>query len=105
VQAPPKRRQQVSRAPDDEQDALPKLFDTAEVVARSGVSRQALNQYATLGLIEVAERNAAGHRLFDEKVFLRLRIIRVFKESGYSLKAIKEIFFDGPNARRTKQSS
>jgi DNA-binding transcriptional MerR regulator len=70
-----------------------KLFKTGEVVKRSGLSRQTIYQYTAMGLIEEADKTKSGHRLYDESVFLRLKLIRDLNESGYTLRDIKQIFF------------
>jgi hypothetical protein len=69
------------------------FFKSGEVIKKSGVSRQVLYQYTTMGLVEEARRTEHGHRLYDKEVFQRLRIIRELNASGYPLKDIKEIFF------------
>jgi len=73
---------------------------TSEVLARSGISRQMLYLYTTMGLIEPAKKTAAGHGLFEESVLARLKIIRDALETGYSLRDVKEIFFEGSRRRR-----
>jgi MerR family transcriptional regulator, copper efflux regulator len=68
------------------------LFRTGDVLKRSGLSRQVLYQYTSMGIVTEAERTANGHRLYGAEVFERLRIVRELNASGYSLKDIKEIF-------------
>jgi len=70
-----------------------KLYKTGEVLKRSGVTRQTLYTYTTMGLIEEARRTPAGQKLFDEGVFQRLKLIHDLNESGYSLRDIRDIFF------------
>lgn len=70
-----------------------KLYPTGQVMKRSGLSRQVLYQYTTMGLIEEATTNASGYRLYPESVFKHLRIIRALNDVGYSLRDIKDIFF------------
>ncbi|MBI3724696.1 MerR family transcriptional regulator [bacterium] len=76
-----------------------KLMKTSEVLERSGVTRQMLYLYSTMGLIEEVEMTAAGHRLYGKETLARLKIIRDALETGYSLKDVKEIFFE-PTDRR-----
>ena len=71
------------------------LLKTSDVIARSGVTRQMLYLYTTMGLVDPQETTAAGHRLFGEDVLSRLKIIRDALETGYSLRDVKEIFFEG----------
>jgi len=70
-----------------------KLYRTAEVLRATGISRQVLYHYITLGLISPAEVTETGRRLFDESVFRRLELIRQLNRSGYTLRDIRETFF------------
>ncbi len=70
-----------------------RLYRTAEVLRATGISRQVLYRYITLGLITPAEVTDTGRRLFDESVFGRLELIRELNESGYTLRDIRETFF------------
>ncbi len=69
-----------------------KLYKTAEILKRSGISREMFYRYITLGLIREAEVTAAGHRLFDDAVFRRLQLIERLKARGYTLRDLREIF-------------
>lgn len=69
------------------------LLPTGEVMARTGLSRQVLYQYTAMGLIQEADTTAAGHRLYPASVVEHLRLIRELNETGYTLRDIKEIFF------------
>lgn len=70
------------------------LLTTGEVMRQSGLSRQVLYQYTSMGLIEEAATNEAGHRLYPGRVLRDLRIIRLLRETqGYTLREIKDIFF------------
>jgi DNA-binding transcriptional MerR regulator len=62
-----------------------------ELTRYTGLSRQSLHRYATLGLISEDERTESGHRLFGEKVFERLRRIEELKETK-TLEEIVAIF-------------
>ena len=70
-----------------------KLYRTAEVLRATGISRQVLYRYITLGFITPAEVTDTGRRLFDESVFGRLELIRELNQSGYTLQEIRETFF------------
>ncbi len=76
---------------------------TSEVLERSGVTRQMLYLYTTMGIIEPFEKTAAGHGLFDPTVLARLKIIRDALETGYSLRDVKEIFFEGSQRKKKKK--
>ena len=54
------------------------------------ISRQTLHNYTMLGLISEEERTPAGHRLYPESVFERLRKIEMLK-IHHPLNEIKSI--------------
>ena len=56
-----------------------KLFKIGEVMRHTGLSRQTIHNYTTLGLITEEERTDSGHRLYGEDVFRRLRRIEELK--------------------------
>lgn len=78
-----RRRDEVNR---------PGVLATGEVMARTGLSRQVLYQYTAMGLIKDAGTTPAGSRLYPEEVLRHLHLIKELKETGYTLKEIKEIF-------------
>ena len=67
----------------------PKLYRMGEIVEYSGVSRQTIHNYTTMGLITEARRTAGGHRLYDEDVFTRLDVIDGMKRGNKSLRQIR----------------
>ena len=75
---------------------------TSEVLARSGVTPQMLYLYTTMGLVEPIEKTAAGHGLFEPAVLGKLKIIRDALDTGYSLRDVKEIFFEGSLRKKKK---
>jgi len=70
----------------------PKLYRIGEVVAYSGVSRQTIHNYTTMGLLREKRWTDGGHRLFDESVFHRLDRIDEMKAQGKSLQDIRDYF-------------
>lgn len=48
-----------------------------------------------IGLLEPTEVTATGRRLFDEKGIERIKLVKKLNESGYPLRAIKELFMEG----------
>ncbi len=60
----------------------------------AGISRQSLQYYLMLGLMKPTETTSTGRRLFDEKAVKRARLIKNLNESGYPLRAIKELFME-----------
>jgi hypothetical protein len=69
------------------------LLTTGEVMERTGLSRQVLYHYTSIGLIEEAATTPAGHRLYPEHVVRHLAVIRALNETGYSLRDIRDVFF------------
>lgn len=70
----------------------PKLYRIGEVVDYSGMSRQTIHNYTTMGLLHESRWTNGGHRLYDESVFGRLDVIAEMKASGQSIDDIKEHF-------------
>jgi len=48
-----------------------------------------------LGLLKPTEVTATGRRLFDEKAVERIKLIKKLNQSGYTLRAIRELFMQG----------
>ena len=69
-----------------------RLLKTSEAAKAGGVSRQTLQYYLMVGLVEATERTPAGHQLFDEEAIKRVRLIKQISDSGYPLREIREIF-------------
>jgi len=76
------------------------FLKTSEAAQAGGVSRQTLQYYLMVGLVEATERTSAGHQLFDEEAIKRIRLIKQISDSGYPLREIREIFL-----QREKQQS
>jgi len=58
----------------------PKFFKIGEVMRYTGIGRQTLHNYTVMGLITERQRTEAGHRLYGEEVFERLRRINALKD-------------------------
>ena len=58
-----------------------KLFRIGEVMRYSGLSRQTVHNYTTMGLISESQWTPGGHRLYDESVFERLALIEDLKRT------------------------
>lgn len=70
----------------------PKLYRIGEVVDYSGVSRQTIHNYTTMGLLVESRWTNGGHRLYDESVFERLDQIAELKSQHKSMEHIREHF-------------
>ena len=62
---------------------------------KAGVSRQSLQYYIMVGLLEPTEVSPTGRRLFDERTIERIKLIRKLNDSGYPLRAIRDLFLQG----------
>lgn len=72
-----------------------KLMSIGQAAEKAGVSRQSLQYYLMVGLLEPTEITSTGRRLFDQKAVDRIRLIRKLNDSGYPLRAIRELFMEG----------
>ena len=62
---------------------------------KAGISRQSLQYYLMIGLIEPAQVTDTGRRLFNEKSVQRIKLIKKLNQSGYPLRAVRDLFLDG----------
>ena len=90
----------ISRVFEAARERPPKLYRIGEVVDYSGVSRQTIHNYTTMGLLREIRWTAGGHRLYDESVFGRLDQINEFKAGGKSLQDIRDFFVAEDNRQR-----
>ena len=65
----------------------------------AGISRQSLQYYVMLGLMEPTVVTETGRRMFDGKAVERIKLIKKLNDSGYPLRAIRELFI---NEQRTE---
>ena len=72
-----------------------KLLPIGAAAKKAGISRQSLQYYLMVGLLEPTEVTPTGRRLFDEESIKRIRLIKKLSDSGYPLRAIRELFLEG----------
>jgi DNA-binding transcriptional MerR regulator len=72
-----------------------KLISVGVAAKKAGISRQSLQYYLMVGLLEPTEITPTGRRLFDEKTVERIKLIKKLNKSGYPLRAIRELFLEG----------
>ena len=72
-----------------------KLISIGQAAKKAGISRQSLQYYLMVGLFEPTEITSTGRRLFDEKSITKIKLIKKMNDSGYPLRAIRELFLDG----------
>jgi DNA-binding transcriptional MerR regulator len=76
----------------DEERELVSIGRAAE---KAGVSRQSLQYYLMVGLLEPTKTTPTGRRLFDRRAIENIRLIKKLNDSGYPLRAIRELFLEG----------
>ena len=72
-----------------------KLIPIGTAAKKAGISRQSLQYYLMVGLLEPTQVTETGRRMFDEKAIERIKLIRKLNDSGYPLRAIRELFMEG----------
>ena len=68
------------------------LMQIGAAAKQAGISRQSLQYYLMIGLMEATEISPTGRRLFDKKMVARIKLIKKLNESGYPLRAIRDLF-------------
>jgi len=76
-------------------DETRKLASIGTAAKKAGISRQSLQYYLMVGLLEPTEITPTGRRLFDQKCVERIKLIKKLNDSGYPLRAIRELFMEG----------
>jgi DNA-binding transcriptional MerR regulator len=71
------------------------LVSIGKAAKEAGVSRQSLQYYIMLGLLEATKITKTGRRMFDPKAIDRVKLVKKLNKSGYPLRAIRELFFEG----------
>ena len=73
-------------------DKSEKLLRISQAAETAGVSKQTLQYYLMVGLVEPARRSESGQQFFDEKTVERIKLIKNLNDSGYPLREIRDIF-------------
>jgi len=71
------------------------MVSTGQAAEKAGVSRQSLQYYLMIGLLEPTKVTPTGRRLFDRKAIEQIRLVRKLNDSGYPLRAIRDLFMEG----------
>ena len=71
------------------------LISIGAAAKKAGISRQSLQYYIMVGLLEPTEISSTGRRKFDKKAVERVKLIKRLNDSGYPLRAIRELFLEG----------
>ena len=70
-------------------------YKTKDILEKTGISRQVLQQYITMRLVKETERTPGGHRVFGKDSVKRIHLIKKLNRSGYTLRDIREVFKSG----------
>lgn len=68
------------------------LLPIGKAAQEAGVSRQSVQYYLMVGLLKATQTLPNGRRLFDRSAIERIRLIKSLNETGYPLRAIRELF-------------
>lgn len=72
-----------------------KLISIGPAAKKAGISRQSLQYYLMVGLLEPTQVTPTGRRMFDDKAIERIKLIKKLNKSGYPLRGIRELFMEG----------
>lgn len=81
----------------------PKWYRMGELVAYSGLSRQTIHNYSTMGLLPAIHWTRGGHRMYDESALDRLDVIAHLRAKRVSLRKIRE-WFSRYDRQRSQES-
>lgn len=68
------------------------LLSIGSAAKEAGVSRQTLQYYLMIGLLEATQTTDTGRRLFDAEAIKKIHLINELNQSGYPLRAIRDLF-------------
>lgn len=70
-------------------DCSEKLMKISQAAEAAGVSKQTVEYYIMLGLIEPISPPGSRRRFFDDKLVKRIKLIHELNASGYTLREIR----------------
>jgi DNA-binding transcriptional MerR regulator len=73
-------------------ESLVRISAAAEA---AGVSKQTIEYYVMLGLVDPVRVEGSSGRFFDDGLIKRIRLIRELNKSGYTLRDIRETYLTG----------
>lgn len=74
--------------------AKDELLAIGKAAKAAGISRQSLQYYIMVGVIEPAKVSETGRRYFDADNIERIKLVSKLNKSGYPLRAIRELFLE-----------
>ena len=82
------------------QHAKETMMRISQAAQAAGVSKQTVEYYIMLGLIEPIRPDDSRGRYFDDALVKRIKLIRRMNESGYTLRDIRQTYLKGAGRRR-----
>jgi DNA-binding transcriptional MerR regulator len=77
-----------------------KLLSIGRAAKEAGISTQSLQYYIMIGVLEPTKISGSGRRLFDDKAVEKIKIIKRLNESGYPLRAIRDLFMKDSQGKK-----
>jgi len=74
--------------------AKQELMRISPAAEAAGVSKQTVEYYIMLGLIEPIRPDDSRGRFFDKALIRRIKLIRRMNKSGYTLRDIRQTYLD-----------
>ncbi len=81
-------------SPKDNSSGEDPLMRISQAAQSAGISKQTIEYYVMLGLIEPIRKPGKRGRFFDAELIRRIRLVNQLNESGYTLRAIRETFLN-----------
>ena len=78
------------------------MLRIGEVARAAGIRTSAIRYYERIGLLPAAQREG-GRRGYDDRVLLRLTVIRFARDNGFTLREIRLLFSGRPYSARLRQ--
>jgi len=79
----------------DKKKPVSTLMRISAAARAAGVTRQTVEYYIMIGLVEPVRPPDRQGRFFDASLVKRIRLIRKLNDSGYTLRDIREVYFRG----------
>ena len=83
-----------------QKEALTPIGKTAE---KAGVSKQSLQYYLMVGLLDPTLVTPSGRRMFDRTAVDRIKLIHMMNQNGYPLRAIRDLFMEREKSKKGPQ--
>ena len=76
------------------------LMPIGKTAEKAGVSKQSLQYYLMVGLLDPTWVTPSGRRMFDRAAVDRIKLIHMMNQNGYPLRAIRELFMEREKSKK-----